>query len=169
MNEEFQPKNLIPTVKHGIGSVMVWGCMSANGVGKLRFVETNMDRFVYLDILKSSLEESATKLGLSGAWYFQQDNDPKHTSHIVKDSLLYNVPKQLHSPRQSPDLNPIEHLWDELERRIRKKTYRNKKELKHGLGHDWNQITAETTKKLVFSMNNRLRAVVKAKGGPTKY
>lgn len=149
-NEELLPKNLIPTVKYGGGSVMVWGCMSANGVGKLRFVETNMDRFVYLDILKSSLQDSATMLGLSGAWYFQQDNDPRHTSHIVKEWLLYNVPKQLHSPPQSPDLNPIEHLWDELERRIRKKRYSNKQELKDALEREWNRITAETTKILWF-------------------
>ena len=39
-NQERQPKNLIPTVKHGGGSVMVWGCMSAKGVGKLQFVDT---------------------------------------------------------------------------------------------------------------------------------
>ena len=93
-NEEKQPKNLIPTVKHCGGSVMVWGCMSANGVGKLQFLETNMDRYIYFNIMKSSLSKSATKLGFSGNWYLKQDNDPKHTSRILM--LFSFLPKNVH-------------------------------------------------------------------------
>lgn len=51
-NTEFDVKNLRPTVKHGGGGVMVWGCMSSNGVGNLHIIDRIMDRFVYLDILK---------------------------------------------------------------------------------------------------------------------
>lgn len=46
LNREFEPKNLLPTAKHGSGSIMVWSCISASEVGKLQFVGTNMDRFV---------------------------------------------------------------------------------------------------------------------------
>lgn len=167
--EELKLKNTTPTVKHGGGSVMVWGCMSGAGVGNLQFIDVNMDRFVYLQILKDNLADSARKLGLSENWYFQQDNDPKHTSEVVKLWLLYNVPKQLHSPPQSPDLNPIEHLWDELERRIRKRVIRNKNDLKTALTEEWNKILPDVTKKLVFSMKNRLNSVIENNGGPTKY
>lgn len=129
-NQEMNIKNLTPTVKHGGGSVMVWGCMAASGVGNLYFIENVMDRWVYLDILKGQLKDSVGKLSLGNDFIFQQDNDPKHTSLIVKEWLLYNVPKQLHSPPQSPDLNPIEHLWEELERRIRKHSITSKASLK---------------------------------------
>lgn len=64
-------QNLLPAVKHGGGSVMVWGCMSAAGVGNLVFIETTMDRHVYLNMLKANLKSSATKLGLSSNWIFQ--------------------------------------------------------------------------------------------------
>lgn len=51
-NESLNIKNVKPTVKHGGGSVMVWGCMSASGVGNLAFIDGIMDRYVYLSILK---------------------------------------------------------------------------------------------------------------------
>lgn len=167
-NEEMKIKNLCATVKHGGGSVMVWGCMAASGVGNLVFIDSIMDKWLYLDILKSNLKQSAAKLCLGKSFIFQQDNDPKHTAHIIREYLIYNVAKQLHSPPQSPDLNPIEHLWDELERRIRKYPISNKNMLKNRLNEEWGNIGADITKKLVDSMPRRLQAVIELKGYPTK-
>ncbi|GFX57483.1 transposable element Tcb1 transposase [Trichonephila clavipes] len=87
-----QKEHLVPTVKHGGDEVMVWGCMANNGVGKLGYIKSIMNKYDYLDVLKNNLKESATELGLGSSFRFQYDNDPKHTAEIVKLWLLYNVP-----------------------------------------------------------------------------
>lgn len=168
-NTEMEPQNLVPTVKHGGGSIMVWGCMSAAGVGKLHFIEGVMDHRMYIRILKENLSASAEKLGLKGKYIFQQDNDPKHTAENTRLWLLYNTPQQLKTPPQSPDMNPIEHLWKILDDAIRKRRISNKNELKQALKEEWDKIPSIVTINLISSMPHRLQAVIDAKGNPTKY
>lgn len=165
----FDIKHTVPTVKHGGGAVMVWGSMAAAGVGSLVFIEGNMDKMSYLNILKGHLKNDVEKLHLGERWIFQQDQDPKHTSYIVREWLLYNVPKQLHSPPQSPDLNPIEHVWDYLKRKLQTRAVTNRESLKRVLMEEWDRIPPNVTEKLVSSMPRRLAAVLDAYGGPTKY
>ncbi|CAH2086966.1 unnamed protein product [Euphydryas editha] len=148
---------------------MVWGCMSAAGVRKLHVIEGTMDHKMYIDILNFFLSVSAEKLGLGGDFVFQQDNDPKHTAYNTKNWLLYNVPGQLHTPPQSPDMNPIEHLWRILENSIRGRQASNLAEFIDILQKAWEEISPAMTKNLVDSMPRRLQAVIDAKGFPTKY
>ena len=61
----------------------------------------------YLQILQENLKSSARRLGLGSSWVFQQDNDPKHTSKVVKECLNQARIKVLGWSSQSPDLNPI--------------------------------------------------------------
>ena len=109
-----EPQNTIKTVKHGGGDVMVWGCMAASGVGNLEIIEEVMDNRAYIEILKQNLKPRVEKLGVSEAFNFQQDNDPKHMAHNTRMYLAYNVPLLLEAPPQSPDLNPIEYIWNLL-------------------------------------------------------
>lgn len=168
-NTEMNKENLSATVKHGGGNIMIWGCMASNGVGNLKFIDCKMDRFVYLNILRFNLKSSAEKLGIQNDFYFQQDNDPKHTAEIVKEWLSMNIPNQLHTPPQSPDLNPIEHLWDEIGRRLRTESISSKSALKLKITKIWDEIAASVTTKLVESMPRRLQAVIDAKGYSTRY
>lgn len=168
-NTEFDPSNVQQTVKHGGGGVLVWGCMASAGVGELVFIDSIMDKHIYLDILKNNLAKSAEKLKLGNDWYFQQDNDPKHTAYTVRQWIVYNTPHTLPTPPQSPDLNPIEHLWDELERRIRKHHITSKSMLKEILKEEWTKIEPETTRKLVHSMHSRIIEVLRRKGQNTSY
>ncbi|GFT64804.1 transposable element Tcb2 transposase [Trichonephila clavipes] len=147
-NAALEPKNMRGTVKHCGGSIMVWGCMVATGVGNLVIIDGIMNQYSYLNILKNNLSQSTSKLGLDGSFTFQQDNDPKHTARVVREWLLYNVRKQVKIPPQSPDLNPIEHWWDYLDRQIRKQEIKTKNDLKKALLEEWQKIPSSATQNL---------------------
>ena len=86
---------------------------------------------MYLDILKQNLKQSAEKFGLLRSFKFYQDNnDPKHKAQRIKNWLLYNCPKVLETPQQSPDPNVIENLWSHLKIATRKHEIFNKNQLK---------------------------------------
>jgi len=90
--------------------------------------------------LRDNLSESAIKLGKGKEYYFQQDNDHKHTAKKTKEWLLYNMPKQLVTPSQSPDINPIANLWHILDLQIRKRKISNKNDIKIALIEEWSKI-----------------------------
>lgn len=168
-NTEFKRQNLQPTVKHGGGHVMVWGCISSKGVGNLVFIDEIMNQHSYLKILKENLRQSADKMGIKETFKLYQDNDPKHKAHQVRLWLLYNCPSVIDTPPQSPDMNPIENLWNELNRRVRQKPVSSIPALKARLLEEWNKIGNDYTSKIISSMPKRLSDVIANKGYHTKY
>ena len=141
-------------------------------MGKLVEVQGNMNAEQYCEILEEGVEESFGSLEMAeDERYFQQDNDPNHTSKKADQWFSDNNIIPLKWPAQSPDLNPIEHLWQQLKAKLQQYDTppTGVHELWERVAKEGTEIPPDTFQKLIESMLRRIQAVLKAKGGHTKY
>jgi transposase len=172
--ERYQTRHIKSTVKFGKGSVMVWGCFWAGGLGPLVVVEETMNQDSYVKILADHflpwLEELTSTEGEE--FTFQEDGASCHTgSYATWYKNRCQIKQFDYWPAQSPDLNPIEHLWSYLEKRIeaRRHQIENVDQLKAILQEEWRRIDANYLSVLALSMPRRCQAVIDSHGEHTKY
>jgi hypothetical protein len=169
---ELSDQHVKGTVKFGGGSLMLWGCMTAQGVGYACRMDGRMDSALYASILEDELLQTLEYYGLDREMtIFQHDNDPKHLSGIARQWFQDNGIEVLDWPSQSPDLNPIEHLWYHLKRQLASYETEAKgmNELWERVETEWDKIPREVCLKLIESMPRRIATVLSAKGGYTTY
>jgi len=171
VGEASLPECTVPTMKHPV-SVMVWGCMSRNRVGRLQILEGTVNADKYINsVLEPKLLSSARDIfGEGGSFTFQQDGAPCHTARKCINWFHSHQIPLLQWPGNSPDLNPIENLWARLKRLVAKKHPSNKQELISAIITAWfHVIDSKDLAALVDSMPARCQAVIDSKGFPTRY
>ncbi len=162
-HESTDPSCLVSTVQGPGGGVMVWGIFSWHTLYQLVPIEPCLNATVYLSIFADHVHPFMTTVYPSSDGYFQQDNAPCHKAQIISDWFLEhdNEFTLLKWPPQSPDLNPIEHLWDVVEREI--------------CIMDVQPTNLQQLRDAIMSIHifeyipRRIKAVLKATGGPTRY
>jgi hypothetical protein len=195
--ERFQEDCLVPALKGNRASIMVWGCFCDNKLGPLlTFPKGGINSADYINTLKTGLLPFIERLnGLQqpsgppgdsiavasmGEYIFQQDNAPIHTSAQTNRFFHSHRLEVMKWPPNSPDLNPIEHLWPALKARFHKewearchgKVSRSEDSLELYAGmlkRIWEEDLEEIAGNLVESMPRRVQAVKKAGGGHSKY
>ena len=102
---------------------------------------------------------------------FQEDKAPCHVAEYTTWWRQTHNINRMPWPAQSPDLNPIEHLWDHLDRQIRKRRPlpTSPTALAAALQDAWGKIPLDVVRNLIASMPTRVGAVIKAKGWHTSY
>ncbi len=159
-----QPNCISPTSKYS-RSIMVWGAVRGDGYRLLIRCENNVDSCEYQRILSVAFPVICSSRTL-----FQHDGAPAHRSRSTSDFLRRKAVRLLPDwPPQSPDLNIIENMWDELKRRISFFKPITLDELWEVAQREWKAIPNESICKLYDSMPRRVSAVLKNKGGNTKY
>jgi hypothetical protein len=165
--EDYNMNCIQHTLKFG-GSVMFWGCFSWHGIGPLVLVEQTLDSEGYVNVLSNNFIPWVRN---HPNLIFQQDSASCHTSSYTTWWMQSHGITILDWASQSPDLNPIEHLWDYLDRQIRKRKPlpRSKQELIRAAQEEWANITIELLHSLILSMPKRIKGIIKAKGKHIKY
>jgi transposase len=165
-------------VSYGGGSCMIWGGISVGerteavfivGAARGRNRRSLTAAWYVGEILADHVVPYAGFVGDQSM--LMHDNAKPHTARITREYLVEVGVRVLEWPACSPDLNPIEHLWDELKRRVRAgvPVGTSIPELMVAVEEEWHNIPQERIVNLIRSMPNRMQAVVRARGGNTRY
>ena len=169
-NERFSDACVQETDRFGGGGIMVWGGITYQERTELKIIVGNLNATRYRDeILAPVVLPFLRRHRFNHV--FQQDNARCHVAHISMTFLENNHIRVLPWPAMSPDLSPIEHLWDELGRRIRNSQNppETLAQLRTALFREWNNIPQDFIRRLIDSMRRRCQAVINARGGHTRY
>jgi hypothetical protein len=101
--------------------------------------------------------------------WFLYDNDPKFTSKVVTNWIYNQCVLVIQFPPYSPDLNPMENLWIELEKRVEKYNATTLDGLQDAIAEEWDKTSLDFLKTLSHSMPKRCQAVIDANGQHTMY
>ena len=152
--------------------MMVWGCITFSGPGDLSRLEGTLDSKCYLEVLDDYVIASFEWYGMNPAKStFQHDNARVHTSSIVQNWFREHNITVLKWPANSPDLNPIEHVWAYIKRQLNqyKRPPKDMDELWRRVEEIWAKISRKLIRKLYESMPRRIRALLQSRGGAIKY
>jgi transposase len=171
-NRAYAPRNIQPTVPYCGGSVLVWGCISHDYKLDLVTIQGNLTGDQYTrDILQPVVVPHIDNHPLATRPVYMDDNARPHRSRAVTAYLQSEAVTSVSWSAMSPDLNPIEHIWDMLGRRIhtREPPVQNIRQLEAALHREWQQLSQQDIRRLTGGMRRRVEAVIQARGGYTRY
>ncbi|KAF5335604.1 hypothetical protein D9758_017265 [Tetrapyrgos nigripes] len=177
--EEWDEGCLIPKFQQSTIYVMVWGCIMKGKKGPLVVLEypggkgdgMNVKRYIE-QVLEGKLEKFYEDIRSDrDGVVFQQDGTLSHTAKSTKKWLCDHGITLFPHPPSSPDISPIEYVWCELKKLVRAREHppTSTEGLIAAVKEAWDMIAVKDIDKYVNRMDDIVDAVLKAKGGHTKY
>lgn len=154
-----------------VAKVHVWGAISHRGTVGIYFLEPGqtINSEVYCEkILADVLQPNAERL-YGNDYTFQQDNAPPHVSKFTMEWFEWQNIDIMTWPANSPDLNPIENLWNWMAIELEKKRVTTVEAMKEALQEIWDGITPDFLQNYIESMPKRCQDVLEANGGSINY
>ena len=158
----YKGERLVQRIPKDRTKIFAWGGFCIRGKTSLFCFRNIMNANFYVDILQSHKQE-IDKL-FRNNWRFQQDNDPKHTSHVARAFLNENFPEVMDWPSNSPDLNPIENLWAIVKRNVEMRMPKNLSELEQYMAEEWDRIPNSILINCIRSMRWRCEMIIENNG-----
>ncbi|KAK7116864.1 hypothetical protein V1264_002470 [Littorina saxatilis] len=168
--ERFAEGAVLERQRFGGGSVMVWGGISTRLRTPLYHVVGNLTGVRYQNEILQPLVVPALQ-AIGPRAILQDDNAPPHLSAAVNTVIQQARVNRMLWPANSPDLNPIEHMWDELCRREQQHhpPPANLGQLLQWLQQEWNGVPRAFICNLIHSMRQRCVECLAHNGGHTRY
>lgn len=170
-SERDHPSCIVTAPKWGV-SVHAWGLIGWDGVGPIRQVVGTLNAERYIQQIIYDLPDllQIRCWGTQEKACFQQDNARAHSARRTQEFLAANGVQVLPWPANSPDLNPVEHIWAHVNRRVRAHGRpRTQAELWQWVHEEWHTTPRHLVRKLIASMPRRLAEVAENEGGPIHY
>jgi len=168
--DSLDPQFTAQKVPHPI-KVSAWACFSANGPGYMCIYDESADAKFFAGVFKNYLapsHEMYFEPGSTQRWLLH-DNLRAHRSHEPASELHKAGFTVLEFPPYSPDLNPIENLWADVQKRMDMTPVSTKAELEALIIRAWEATSIKLCSKLAHSMPKRIAAVIKKNGQYTHY
>lgn len=169
--ERFLPITTSQTVSYHGGSIMIWGGLSSEARTELVIVDNRLNAARYVEeILQDHVQPYSGFIG-HDQFILMHDNARPHVARCVEEYLQEVGIQKLEWPARSPDLNPIEHIWDMLKRKIKAGSHppQTLNELRNAALAAWEGIPQVDIKNIIQSLPDRMQAVIRARGGNTRY
>ncbi|KAJ1308202.1 hypothetical protein OPQ81_003917 [Rhizoctonia solani] len=134
-------------------------------------IDGNLNKELYVEILDDEFKQTLEYYGLDmEEVIFMQDNASAHKAKIVQDWFQEHGLEVFEWPANSPDLNPIENLWELIKRELYSydTPASSMLELWTRVQEVWDKVTTQQCQDLIESMPRRIQACIKAGGGPHK-
>ncbi len=165
-HEKFAPSCTTSTSKSR-SSIMLWGFITASGVGMLLPCSNRMTAMEYISKMTMAAVPALPHFDL----VYMDDNAPIHRASVVKDWKDFHGIECFDWPPYSPDLNLIENAWSHLKRAIKRLPRRSQtlEELSEAALRTWDTISCDYVHSLFGSMPNRVNLCLSSRGYPIRY